>query len=63
MISTNKYYDICIRIRILGDIDHLDGSGLVVQSSLPRLTQTQKYTFDSILSIFGNDVSKNIFMI
>ena len=43
-------------------IDHLDGVGFVVQASQPRLTCTQKYIFDSVLSIFGNDVSKNIFM-
>ena len=39
-----------------------DGIGFVVQSSQARLTKTQQYIFDSILSIFGNDVSKNIFM-
>ena len=43
-------------------IDHLDGIGFVVQASQARLTSTQEYIFDSILSIFGNDVSKNIFM-
>ncbi len=43
-------------------IDHLDGIGFVVQASQARLTRTQEYIFDSILSIFGNDVSKNIFM-
>ena len=43
-------------------IDHLDGVGFVVQSSQARLTSTQEYIFDSILSIFGNDVSQNIFM-
>ena len=43
-------------------IDHLDGIGFVFPSSQPRLTPTQKYIFDSILSIFGNDVAKNIFM-
>ena len=43
-------------------IDHLDCIGFVVPSSQPRLTPTQKYIFDSILSIFGNDVAKNIFM-
>ena len=43
-------------------IDHLDGIGFVVQASQARLTSTQQYIFDSILSIFGNDVSKNIFM-
>ena len=43
-------------------IDHLDSIGFVVQASQVRLTSTQEYIFDSILSIFGNDVSKNIFM-
>ena len=43
-------------------IDHI-GIGFVFQSSQARLTQTQKYIFDSILSIFGNDVSRNIFLI
>ncbi len=43
-------------------IDHLDGIGFVTQSSLPRLTPTQKYIFDSILSIFGKDVKNSFFM-
>ncbi|KAK7879286.1 hypothetical protein WMY93_033933 [Mugilogobius chulae] len=32
----------------------------VAQSALARLTDTQQYVFDSILSIFGNDVAENI---
>lgn len=43
-------------------IDHLDGIGFVTQACQARLTKTQEYIFDSILSIFGKDVSKNIFM-
>lgn len=43
-------------------IDHLNGVGFVVQAARPRLTATQVYIFDSILEIFGNDVSENIFM-
>ena len=43
-------------------IDHLDGIGFVTQASQARLTKTQEYIYDSILSIFGKDVSKNIFM-
>lgn len=43
-------------------IDHLDGIGFVAQSSQSRLTKTQEYIFESILSIFGKDVSQNIFM-
>ena len=42
-------------------IDHLDGIGFVIQSSLARLTIEQRM-FNSILSIFGNDVASNIFM-
>ena len=43
-------------------IDHVDGIGFVTQSSHARLTPTQRYIFDSILSIFGKDVEKNFFM-
>ena len=43
-------------------IEHLDGIGFVTQSSLARLTPTQEYIFSSVLSIFGKDLSKNIFM-
>ena len=45
-----------------GGIDQLHGIGFVVQAPLARLTHTQKYTFDSILAIFGKDVEKNVFM-
>ena len=43
-------------------IVQLDGIGFVVQSSQGRLTATQRYTFDSILSIFGKDVGDIIFL-
>ncbi|MBP0036594.1 MAG: 50S ribosome-binding GTPase [Roseofilum sp. SID1] len=46
----------------LHGIDHLEGVGFVTQSALPRLTPTQKYIFDSILSIFGKDIAENIFI-
>ncbi len=46
----------------IGGIDHLDAVGFVAQSSLPRLTPTQKYVFDSILSLFGKDIGGNIFL-
>jgi hypothetical protein len=41
-------------------IQELDVIGFVAQASLPRLTPTQIYIFDSVLSIFGNDVRENI---
>ena len=43
-------------------IIQLDGIGFVVQSSQGRLTATQRYIFDSILSIFRKDVEDIIFM-
>uniref|UniRef100_A0A7N6B5I6 AIG1-type G domain-containing protein n=1 Tax=Anabas testudineus TaxID=64144 RepID=A0A7N6B5I6_ANATE len=41
-------------------VSEIDAVCFVVQSSLARLTPTQKYVFDSILSIFGKDVAENI---
>ena len=43
-------------------IDQLHAIGFVVQSSLPRLTPTQSYIFDAILSMFGKDIAENIFV-
>ena len=44
-------------------IDHLDAIGFVTNSSLARLTKTQEYIFDSVLSIFGNNLKNNIFLL
>ena len=41
-------------------IDHIDGIGFVTPSYLAPLTQ--QYIYDSILSIFGKDIAKNIFL-
>ncbi|KAJ3602036.1 hypothetical protein NHX12_029796 [Muraenolepis orangiensis] len=38
----------------------IDAICFVTQASLARLTVTQKYVFDSVLSIFGKDVAENI---
>ena len=43
-------------------IDQLHAIGFVVQSSLLRLTPTQSYIFDAILSMFGKDIAENIFL-
>ena len=43
-------------------IEHIDAIGFVTQSSLARLTPSQKYIFRSILAIFGKDIEKNIFL-
>ncbi|XP_078073777.1 uncharacterized protein LOC144496987 isoform X2 [Mustelus asterias] len=40
--------------------DQIDAVCFIAQASLARLTQTQKYVFDSILSIFGKDIAENI---
>ena len=44
-------------------ISHLDAVGFVVQSALPRLTTSQQYIFDSILTLFGKDVAQNIYFL
>ncbi|KAG7215299.1 hypothetical protein INR49_022627, partial [Caranx melampygus] len=41
-------------------VSDVDAVCFVAQSSLPRLTPTQRYVFDSVLSIFGKDVAENI---
>ena len=43
-------------------IDQIHAVGFVVQSSLARLTPTQSYIFNAILSIFGKDIAENIFL-
>ena len=43
-------------------IDQIHAIGFVVQASIARLTPTQKYIFDSILSLFGKDIGNIIFM-
>ena len=46
-----------------GCVDHLDAVGLVASAASPRLTPTQRYIFTSILSLFGNDIGDNIYML
>ena len=41
-------------------IDHIDAICFLAQASIPRLTPTQRYVFDRILSMFGKDIQKNI---
>ncbi|XP_034006864.1 uncharacterized protein LOC117498831, partial [Trematomus bernacchii] len=41
-------------------VTEIDAVCLVVSASLARLTPTQKYVFDSVLSIFGKDVAENL---
>lgn len=41
----------------------IDAVCFVTQASLARLTATQRYVFDSVLSIFGKDVADNIEML
>ena len=41
-------------------IDQLHAIGFVTQASLARLTPTQRYIFDAILSVFGKDIGSNI---
>ncbi|KZR95485.1 Uncharacterized protein APZ42_010776, partial [Daphnia magna] len=41
-------------------IQELDAVGFVVQSALARLTSSQTYIFNSVLSIFGKDIGENV---
>nr|XP_024661730.1 uncharacterized protein LOC101476101 [Maylandia zebra]XP_024661731.1 uncharacterized protein LOC101476101 [Maylandia zebra] len=41
-------------------VSEIDAVCFVAQAALARLTPTQKYVFDSVLSIFGKDVAENI---
>ncbi|XP_035234863.1 uncharacterized protein LOC118206358 [Anguilla anguilla] len=41
-------------------IASIDAVCFVVQSALARLTHTQKYIFEAVLSIFGKDIASNI---
>ncbi|XP_041658390.1 uncharacterized protein LOC121519652 [Cheilinus undulatus] len=44
-------------------VNEIDAVCFVTQASLARLTATQRYVFDSVLSIFGKDVAENIEML
>ena len=43
-------------------VKHFNGIGIVIRASSTRLTQTQKYIFDSILRVFGMDVASSMFL-
>ena len=47
----------------LAGIDHVDAICFVAQAGNPRLTPTQQYVFDRILSMFGEDIGKNILVL
>ncbi|XP_028407935.1 uncharacterized protein LOC114530563 [Dendronephthya gigantea] len=46
-----------------GRIDHIDAICFLSQAGVPKLTPTQRYIFDKILSIFGKDIQKNIIVL
>ncbi|XP_068582212.1 uncharacterized protein [Cebidichthys violaceus] len=56
--------EITEQLRNLFSADHgvsdIDAVCFVAKASLARLTPTQQYVFDSVLSIFGKDVAENI---
>lgn len=43
-------------------IDQLNGVLFVTPASQPRLTATQAYIFETVMSIFGSDIKDNIFL-
>lgn len=44
-------------------IPSLDAIGFVMQSSLPRLTPSQSYVYESVLALFGKDIADNILVL
>ena len=44
-------------------IDRIDAVGFVIPATEARLTKTQQYIFDSILSLFGKDFRENVFIL
>ncbi|XP_042232010.1 uncharacterized protein LOC121872938 isoform X3 [Homarus americanus] len=43
-------------------VDQVDGVGFVTPSSAARLTQTQRYVYDGLSSMFGKDIKDNIYI-
>ena len=43
-------------------LEHIHGIGLVLQASTARLTPTEKYIFESIISAFGKDAINKIYL-
>lgn len=43
-------------------IDQVDGVGFVTPASAARLTQTQRYVYDGLASMFGKDIKDNIYV-
>ena len=43
--------------------DHIDIIGFVASSAAARLTLTQNYILETVLSIFGKDIEENIYML
>ncbi|XP_030623019.1 immune-associated nucleotide-binding protein 12-like [Chanos chanos] len=55
-IAENLY----ILCRSVDGIHEIDAVGLVVKASQNRLTDSQKYIFDAVLSLFGKDIEQSI---
>ncbi|XP_033976829.1 stonustoxin subunit alpha-like isoform X2 [Trematomus bernacchii] len=62
--SITRYKEITEQLLNLFSAEHgvseIDAVCFVAQASLAQLTPTQKYVFDSVLSILGKDVAENI---
>ncbi|XP_068220219.1 uncharacterized protein [Palaemon carinicauda] len=43
-------------------VDQVDGVGFVTPASAARLTQTQRYVYDGLSSMFGKDIKDNIYV-
>lgn len=52
--------NLCTLFQSYGGLDRINAVGLVVKSTQNRLTEFQHYVFDSVLSLFGKDIEKNV---
>ncbi|CAG0896306.1 unnamed protein product [Darwinula stevensoni] len=44
-------------------VDQLHGIGFVVPATMAKLSETQRYLFDSMMSVFGRDMEGNIYVL
>ncbi|XP_018549846.1 uncharacterized protein LOC108895488 [Lates calcarifer] len=58
--DTNITERICDLFRSENGVHEINVVGLVLKSTVNRLDERLKYIFDSVVSLFGNDMEKNI---
>ncbi|XP_067430238.1 golgin subfamily A member 6-like protein 25 [Thunnus thynnus] len=57
VIISQRLFDL---FRSKDEVHEIDAVGLVLQAGVNRVSDRQKYIFDSVTSLFGKDIEKNI---